>query len=263
MNLGTVLYCPPRGRLFSDEFMANLSSFKTRYPVHIISDDPSRQPSRIIDNPEKIRFGRTPTWAINNFLFFKAMQLARDAGLEYWLYIEVDSRVYGDFWDEIIWSDFFDRYPSGITCAGSPVVWDVSSGGAHFAKAAINIAYEFSKATGLPGSFYGMKSPHDCGGSSIYPNGSLSVYHTSDLLRIFAGFDQDLIGNSRRLTAFDLELGRRLWHNHGDAAASHVGFLTKSYSGFGDCLVNYNERKKLLLSGKLVAIHQVKDGWVP
>lgn len=261
MNLGTVAYLPPRGKLHSEAFADNIGRFKARYPVYFITDDPSWTHSRLIDNPEKI--GRRPPWAINNFLFFKALELARDAGLEYWFYMEVDSRVYGDFWDEVIWSDFFSRYPSGITCAGSPVCWDVSSGGAHFAKAVIEIACGFSQATGLPAAFYGSKSPHDCSGGYIYPNGSLAVYRTSDLLRIFAGFDQDLIGNSRRLTAFDLELGRRLWHNHGPDAASHVGFLAKSYSGFGECLVTYEERKKLLLSGKVVAIHQVKDGWVP
>lgn len=261
MNLGTVCYIPPNGRLHSDAFVENIRRYKSRYAVLIMSDDPQWQPARIIDNPEKI--GARPKWAINNYVFFKALQLARDAGLDYWFYMEVDSRVRGDFWDEIIWADHFDRYPNGISCAGTQVVWDVNSGGAAFACKVITNAFAFQEATGIPASFYSGKSPHDCSGGYVYPNGSLATYCTADLLRMFAGLDSDLVGNARRLTAFDLEIGRRLWHNHGPDAANHVGYLIKSYSGFGDCVLNYEERKQLLLSGKIVAMHQAKDGWIP
>lgn len=263
MNLGTILYLPPHGRLNSDAFADNLGRFKTRYPVMILTDDTTWHHSRAIDNPERIRGGRTPAWAINNYLFFKSLELARDAGLDYWFYVEVDSRVNGDYWDEVIWKEHFERYPNGITCAGSPVCWDVSCGGPDFAANVIKMAYEFQNLLGVPAAFYGSKSPHDCTGGYLYPNGSLATYCTRDLLQIFAGFDQDIIGNSRTLTAFDLELGRRLWHNHGPRATEHVGFLTKCYSGFGDCIVSCELRKQFLTSGKIAAVHQIKDQWVP
>ena len=47
----------------------------------MISDDQSWSPSRLITSPEVV--GRRPAFAINNLIFLRALQLARDAGLEF------------------------------------------------------------------------------------------------------------------------------------------------------------------------------------
>lgn len=261
MNLGTVLYCPPRGRLNSDAFLANLGQFKSRYPIHVISDDGNLKPERLIDNPEKI--GRRPAYAISNYIFFKALELARDAGLTYFLYLESDSRVYGDFWDEAVFAEHQQRYPEGIACAGTPIVWDVNSGGNDFAKAVIAKAFAFQETSGIAAGFYGGRHPQDCSASAYYVNGSGGVYRTEAMLMLFAGLFSDIIGNSRRLIAYDLECGRRLWFNYGPRAVDHVGWLTTTFSGYGDCILDYEARKALLLSGRTRVLHQVKDGWVP
>lgn len=261
MNLGTIVYCPPNGTLHSAAFMANLAKFAHRYPTYIISNDDNWKPARLIDNPEKI--GRRPAYAINNYLFFKALELARDAGLTYFIYLESDSRIYGDFWDEAVFAEHKRLYPDGIDFAGTPIVWDVNSGGNEFAKAVIAKAFAFQEASGIAAGFYGGRHPHDCSASTYYVNGSGGVYRTEAMLMLFAGLFSDIIGNSRRLIAYDLECGRRLWFNYGPRASDHVGWLTTTYSGYGDCILNYEARKNLLLSGKARIVHQVKDGWVP
>lgn len=258
MKFGTVAYLPPRGKLFSDAFAANIGQFKSRYPIYFISDDGNWKPSRLIDDPEKI--GTRPKWAINNWLFLKSLQLARDVGLEYMIYLEADSRVGCDDWDGALLDEMFARYPSGIDCAGSPVCWDVTSGGREFAKRVIEDACEYQKAGGLPASFHGGKHPHDTSGSCYYPNGSCAIYRMQDMLKLFAGFDRDIIGNARILQPWDMEIGRRLWFNYGPNCVSHVGWLAKAYSGFGNSITTEAERWQMLKDGRKVAVHQIKEG---
>lgn len=259
MNLGTVLYLPPHGRLNSDAFAANLWKFKTRYPVLVLTDDSAWLHSRVIDNPEKI--GRRPAHAINNFLWLKCLQLAGDSGLDYFIYLEADSRAGCDHWDARLFDEFFGRYPNGIDCAGSPVAWDLPNGGREFAMRIIEAASAYQKVAGVPMSFHGGKHPHDSSGSCYYPNGSCAIYSVAALLKLFAGFDRDIAGHARLIVPWDMEIGRRIWFNHSTNSDQHVGWLAGAYSGFGDAVVSLNERFDMLKSGRKCLIHQWKgDG---
>jgi len=261
MKLGTVAYCPPKNKLNSDAFFSNLQKFPAKHPLYLLSDDPGRNPSRVISNPENI--GRRPHWALNNILWFEALSLARDVALDAFIYLESDSRVYGDGWDDAVFRDYEGRYPGGIACAGSLVAWDVNSGGKEFATKVIEKAFRYQEATGIPACFYSGKHPNDCSGGCFYPNGSGAVFDTKAMLAIFTGFDSDIPAYSKRHTAWDMCIGRFLWNYHGPKAVDYVGWLRKSYSGFGDCVVSYEERKNLLLSGQCSIVHQVKDDWTP
>jgi len=263
LNVGVVTYCPPRGLLNSDAFYDNVTKSKMQHPLFLFSDDSRWNPSQLIAWPEFS--GRRPGWTINNFVFFKALEIARAAKLDYYIFLESDSRVFGDAWDDVVFSEYFQRYPNGIACAGTMVAWDLCSGGREFAKKVISEAFAFQNATGIPMSFFSSKSPTDCSGAALYVNGSGAVYQTAAMLKIF-GMDNpmiDLVTLAKRTTAYDLEIGRRLWNYHGPEAVNHVGWLRKSYSGFGDCIMNYESRKALLLSGQCSIIHQCKDDWTP
>lgn len=261
MNIGTVAYLPPHGRLHSDAFAENIGKYKSRYPVYFITDDDTwHSKARLIDNPEKVKVGRVPAYAINNYIWLKGMELARDAGLAYMIYLETDSRIGCDDWDGILYDEFFSRYPKGIDCAGSPVVWDVTNGGREFSLKVISAAHEYQKLSGLPASFHGGKHPHDLSGACYYPNGSCAIYQMEALLKLFAGFSQDIVGNARRLVAWDMEIGRRLWFNYGSDCVNHVGWLAKAYSGFGNAITTEVERWQMLKDGRKVAVHQIKEG---
>jgi len=261
MNIGTITYCPPKGVLNSDAFYDNVSKSKAHHPLFLFSDDPRWNPSQLIQWPEFS--GKRPGWTINNFVFFKALEIARAAKLDYYIFLESDSRVFGEAWDDIVFTEYFQRYPNGIACAGTPVCWDVCSGGREFAKKVIAEAFAFQTATGIPMSFFSGKNPMDCSGAALYVNGSGAVYQTAALLSVFAGFDLDIAGYSKRITAYDLSIGRALWSYHGAKAVNYIGWLAKTYSAYGDCIMNANERKELLLSGKIVCGHQFKDDWIP
>ena len=261
MKLGTVAYVPPPGICSSEAFMANITRFSAKYPLYIFSDSSINNPSRVIKSPEMV--GRKPAWALNNLCWFRGLEMARDAGLDYFCYLEVDSRVGCKWFDDVVFTEYFERYPNGIACAGHPVAWDTSSGGREFAMRIVAEAFAFQEATGVPVSFYSSRDPRDCSGGAYYCNGSGAIYETKALLNIFSGFDISIEDYSRRLTAWDLAIGKFLWNYHGPRAVEHIGWLSRTISCFGDCILKADERKALLLSGKCSIIHQVKDDWVP
>ncbi len=257
MNLGTVTYVPPPGVCNSEAFFANISRVKARYSLYLFSDSPKWNPSQLVKWPD---FGAKKTpFTINNWIFFKALEIARAAKLDYFLFMESDSRVFGDDFDYLIFEDFFARYPEGIACAGTPVCWDVSAGGREFGKRVISEAWMYQNATGIPMSFYSGKNPMDCTGAAYYPNGSLAVYETAAMLKIFGGFDIDIINFSKRLTAFDLALGRAIWNFHRENSADHVGWLSACYSAYGNCVTTEAERLQFLADKKFAATHQIKS----
>jgi hypothetical protein len=63
---------------------------------------------------------------------------------------------------------------------------------------------------------------------------------------------------AKRTTAYDLEIGRRLWTYHGPKAIDHVGWLISAYSAFGNAVTTEAERWEMLTSGKKVLAHQFK-----
>ncbi len=256
MKIGTVSYIPPPGICNSQAFFDNISRVKARHPLYLFSDHAGWNPSQLVKWPDF--GGKKPAWAINNWIFFTALRIAKAAGLTYYLFMESDSRVAGDDFDRIIFEDFYSRYPNGIATAGSPVCWDVAAGGREFAKRAIQEAWNYQKTTGMPVPFYSGKNPMDCSGSAYYPNGSLAIYQTEAMLKIFAGFDVDIVYYSRLLTAFDMAIGRSLWNYHGPKACEYVGWLSSCYSAYGNCLTTEKERLQFLVDGKFVAVHQIK-----
>lgn len=260
-KIGVIAYVPPIGQLHSQSFVDNILKFPPKNPLFLISDDVGHNPSRLIKSPEQA--GRKPPWALNNLCFFRGLEMARDAALDYFCYLEVDSRVGCAAWDERLFAEFFTRYPDGIACAGCPVVWDLNAGGREFALRVLDETHAYRQASGLPASFYSSKNPLECSGGAYYPNGSCGVYQTAAMLKVFSNFELDVIGYARHLTAWDLSIGRFLFNYHGPRAPEHVGYLTSAYSGFGDCTLNYEERKERLVSGKVVLIHQCKDEWTP
>lgn len=256
MKLGTICYVPPTGKLHSGAFMENISKFPAFHPLYTLSDDACWSPSRhLTTSPESV--GRRPAWALNNYLFFSALELARDVGLDYAIYMESDSRVGRKDWDTYMFEEFFGRYPNGIACAGTPVAWNVNSGGCEFAKEVIRQAWEYQQASGLPASFYSGKHPHDNSGGCYYPNGSLMIVQVTAMMQMFHGFWTDPANFSRRLTAFDMAIGNLLWNYHGPKAVEHVGWLACSYSGYGNAVTTEAERLAMLIKDK-VAVHQVK-----
>ena len=151
MKIGTVAYIPPRGVLHSEAFMANIQKNPAKHPLFLMSDSAEWNPSKLIKSPELI--GKRPAWAVNNAIFLQGLELAREVGLDFFLYLESDSRAGCKDFDAVIFDEFFGRYSAGVSCAGSPVVWDLNSGGREFALRVVEMAWKYQQAGDLPMSF--------------------------------------------------------------------------------------------------------------
>lgn len=243
--------------------MANIQKNPAKHPLFLMSDSAEWNPSKLIKSPELI--GKRPAWAVNNAIFLQGLELAREVGLDFFLYLESDSRAGCKDFDAVIFDEFFGRYSAGVSCAGSPVVWDLNSGGREFALRVVEMAWKYQQAGDLPMSFYSGKHPFDSSGAALYVNGSCAVYETAAMSKVF-DLDNptlDISMLARRTTAYDLEIGRRLWTYHGPKAIEHVGWLVSAYSAFGNAVTTEAERLQMLRDGSRTLVHQVKGDGQP
>lgn len=261
MNLGTCVYVPPKGRLNSDAFMSNISAYSSKHPIYFYSDEKGRGIENIIANPEVTRNPHRP-WIVNNTIFLFGLKLASDAKLDYMLYCESDSRVKGDHWDGVMFDEMFAGCKEPL-CYGTPVAWNISQAGGEALKKVTEFGCRVLNQSGLPMPVYGWHRPGSLDTICVYPNGSLSILHMPTMLEIFNGFDVDIGRAAAQWDAWDLIIGRGIWKKFGVGLFDMFSIATKSYSGYGDAIVNESQRRDMLTGGKVVAAHQFKSDWIP
>lgn len=253
MNLGSIVYVPPKGRLNSDAFMANISAYSSKYPIYFYSDEKGRGIENLIANPEQCKTRNRFT--VNNCIFLFGLKIAMDAGLDYFQYLESDCRCKGDEWDRVSWEDF-KRNPNAIVY-GTPVVHNATAGGPKTLKRLIDFAHEYQETTGWPMAVHGgcPGLPQDL---MAYPNGAVAWYETSMMAEIFSGFERDVGGYAMRMGVWDCEIGRGLYRKFGIGLFDKFSYATKTFSGYGETIMSEPERKALLISGKVSIMHQWK-----
>jgi hypothetical protein len=255
-NLISVGYVPPstKSNLNPIAFVENISAWKCKYPVLLYSDH-NYDGFNKIANPEQVKHPRFP-FAVNNAVFLFGLKLAIDSKADYMLYLESDVRVRGHGWDEIIFDDFFRDGKEPILY-GTNVSFNISQGGGEVVKRFIDLNHRFIKATGCPPAVHGAwpGSPEH---PILFPNGALTIAKVSFLQEVFGGFEKDIGRSALSHAAFDHEIGVKFWRKYGIEMFDHFQFSTKCYSGYGDTLMDYGQRKEKLLSGQMNAIHQCK-----
>lgn len=257
MNLGSIVYVPPKGRLNSDAFMANINAYSSKYPIYFYSDEKGRGIENLIANPEQVRNPRRP-WTVNNAIFLFGLKLAADAGLDYMLYFESDSRVRGNHWDGIMFDEAFAGCLEPI-CYGTPVAWNISQAGRRALTKVTEFGCKVLSLSGIPMPVYGWHRPGSLDTICAYPNGSLSVLHVPTMLEIFSGFELDIGRSASTFDGWDLVIGRGLWQKFGVDLFDRFAVARRSYSGYGDLITTEKERVDMLSNGTHVAIHQVKS----
>jgi hypothetical protein len=66
-----------------------------------------------------------------------------------------------------------------------------------------------------------------------------------------------------QITAWDMHIGFQMHNFYGDDVPKRMAALTTVFSGYGDEILNEQERKDWMMSGRICAVHQIKDGWKP
>lgn len=168
--------------------------------------------------------------------------------------IEPDCRVHGEFWDRTL---FYEGMTINreFVLAGTPVAFHTQ-----FASPCIRTFVQvylrdYNRRTGtqvrpLAGEWL---KQHEW---AFFPNGALAIYRTKETIqawrnRIFLGTPWDM--------RIGLELARTLGFDYFDRFA----LLTKELSFNGECYTTRDFQKAQLVNGNVVAIHNIKDTWMP
>lgn len=253
MNIGTISYLPPESFELAHAFRNNLAAFKSSHPVHLFSNDDSWGVKYRCPNPD---IARTRNWfCISNYVFICALCVADKLGLEYFLYLECDSGVNGDGWDGKMFDEHFS-YKDALL-SGTPCLWNSHGAGNASLARTVEYAHAYNAKSVSPMLIMGRGQPHERPGVCLYPNGSVAIYHTQTLKRIFPDY-HDPLRQALAITAWDVAVGQGLWSQFGMVVFDKVAPLTCSFSGCTDSFMTEDDRVKLLREKRVVAIHQLK-----
>ena len=262
MNVATLAYYPPSRIPTSEAFRQNIRRFKTKYPVILYSDTPDQDDVRRIENPERYAKAGKP-FAISNFCWLKALQIAVQEKIDWLIYMEADCRVNGHEWDAHLMDEFstFDK----AACGGTPVCWHLNRGGRILTIRLIEYIAEYQSHAGIPMAMHGAlgglgRHPMQVQ-PCLYPNGAAAVYNVELMLKMFPDYMNS--GSASQTTAWDMHIGYMLHNYFGDQLCDMVAPLVTVFSGYGDEILTERERQDWLSTGRVIASHQHKGDWQP
>ena len=280
MRLASILYLPNASVSLqrTGGCLANLAAYRHKYPIYAYSEAPWHPSvfsnlgactfSRIRD-PEMVRNGNS-TVEVSRFIYFTGLEMMEEAGMDYFMVLENDSRICGDNWDEELFDEFF---------AGAVKGRDPAVGGTIFSwspmNQEMNHALEFIRffdrankvvfgnKVWLPGCFIyagGQAGSCEDRPGCCYANGALSIAKTSVIRSIFGIQDVISLCNGRGGN-WDSEIGMGMFRLFGWKAYEHIVPMRKVFSVYGDKLTTEKQRINLLTSGQCRGVHQVKSSW--
>lgn len=275
MKLAVIAYLPPNDpRFHTQAFIENLRENPVRNDLILFTDgELVRQKASelfkkadvlLISPPDKILTNtHSRPFNISNILFLTALKIVgvklKARGYTHFLYLESDCRVRGTHWDDLIWTEF-QTLPGETSplVAGSLVVYNPARSGEEGMVRFDTLRASNTKSNFPVSAFRSSTDIDPC----IMAMGAGAIYDIEAMLNLFAPF-KDTLHLAQKFCAFDLEVGKRIWKTHGPRSYDRVRKLETIYSGHGDRVTTLEERKELLLSGKVCLVHQVKTGWKP
>lgn len=263
VNLAIIGYVPPPKVKNSGAFLENIQAFKTANELILFSDHAYEGMIKLKGSPEHLKganYGNSKPnkWALNNALWIVALKIAKQRNLTHFLYIESDCRVFGDKWDATMFGEFLDH--GDCLLGGSVVCYNPANKDLDFVLAWRKFVAE-NRASVFPIPAYGGQGAAEVVEPAVFVNGALAIYDTQFCASICSTESQ--MQEAARITAFDYHCGRELVRQFGPKAFEKVAHLDSSYSGYGDVLFNEMNRREILLTGKIVAVHQIKSDWQP
>jgi hypothetical protein len=275
-------YVPPPNFPGAKAFLENIRRFKTVNELFLFSDHSAYGFQTILPPDDMKRHNER--CGISNALFVMAVRFALQRGATHMLYLESDCRVGIDYWDEIMFNEYFAfKFPK--VAAGSLVAHSCTNGGYDYYKRFWQFLMEHGKRkqfipiygipvmAGLAMREFGEEAglvvkPGDARTKykpAVYPNGALGIYDVSWMAELFGinpdgkfRSDQSLIQHVQA-SAWDHMIGVRLYDRFGEDALEMVGHLDSCFSSYGDSVSTESQRMTMLQIGRVVAIHQVKS----
>lgn len=292
MRLATLAYVPPPKLPYAEAFLRNIQKHKATHDLVLYSDHAWPDVRVLAGSAEAISGdldtrGRPKAYSTANLVFYTGMALAERLGYTHILYIEADSRVYGDGWDDAIFAEFFSqRMPMII--GGSVAVHNPSNSGLEGLRRCDELVRRNTRRN-FPIPIYGNMGTADRGQSCVFTYGSGTVLDIGWWKKLFSEEERSpevqsgpvghqfgmarrpfldasnggadgfgMLSISRTSRAWDIEIGMRIWQLFGPDSYDLIAHLGTVFSSFGDVLTT--EAERLALLGKEIRfVHQVKS----
>lgn len=260
VRLATIAYIPPPSFGNPLQFLRNLDRFPTHYPLVLFSDHEYDRPNliKLTQSPEMVKETGN-RWAVNNIIFYTALRIAIKSDYTHILYIESDSRVGRAEWDKVIFDEFFSH--KDMIMGGSLVCYSPCNHSMAVARKWTELIAKFNSKRNYPIPTYGAGGSVERGQPCFLVNGSLGVYSIDWMKRVFGDGLDTTPALARASTAWDFELGVRLFNMLGLDVLDRIVHLSSVFSSYGDLLTTEQERQFMLHSGEKCAVHQIKSDW--
>lgn len=278
-----IAYVPPPKYGFPAAFLTNLQRYKTRHPLILFSDHADQYkaagvplPMIPILNPEQQKdatyvHGEKNNWSVNNIIFLTALRIALRGEYSHILYLEEDCRVNQDAWDGVIYNEYLavmgNMNPD--ECIGGSIVCFGPYNYTRLAAVRWEALVSRNMKRNFPIPTYGSGGSLEEFEPIVLVNGALGIYPMALMAKLF-----DLENTAREaavITAWDFEIGRRIWKIWKEGVFDHVLLLQTMFSTYGNRLTTEEERKAMLSPEgldigdgrmmKVVAAHQFKSEW--
>lgn len=251
----TYAYLPPHRLPYSEAFYNNILHFRHTHELHLFSDH-KWDCAISIQDPELVKYAREDhgaqkLYAVSNLLFLTALRMAHADDVTHMLYLEADCRVGCDGWDGFIFEEFAKH--KGALNGGFLMVWNPSFGGR-----AVKVEFDKAMVRWLKnGDGFGPDIYSDRREPCVYANGCASIINVAWAVKEFGV--ENTVQTATRISAWDLEIGRRLWAEFGPATYGKVAHLKGVFSTYADTSSTEAERIQMLRDGRALVAHQVKS----
>lgn len=276
MNIAIIGYLPPKTFGYPEAFLQNIKAFKTRFPLILFTDCDEwvdESPIRIQGNMEAVKgraypgpYSKPNKWAVNNLIFFTAVRIAMAHKITHFLYLEIDCRVRGDYWDEVVFGEYFEK-PNAYVMGGSMVCYNPCNSGEESHRRYSELVARQTREGQPMIAVWGAGGAAHLGDTAIFVNGALGIYDVEWIKKLFAPDPEDkeapsienTVGLASAVFAWDFEMGLRMWKLFGVDVYDALAHLTTIFSAYEEIYTKEPFRIKLLKEGKVCAVHQVKS----
>jgi hypothetical protein len=256
LKLGIIAYAPVLDRLHPEPFIRNIKHWKTTNPIYWYSDYKGYDWAQHVSSPDILRKSKNKI-ACHNCLFLFGLRIAIENGLDKFLFLESDTRVRGDYWDDKVFSEAADLNPQAWV-AGGPAIWNSQYLSPEVKSNVEWFIEDYRLRSGFITPEFRPRKDPDHSTPCIFIIGAGAVYNTKAMSELYKS-QLDAPGHSAvRMPPFDLDIGTRTFRMFGKESVGKFSALTSVFSSFGDRVLNQTDRIALLKSGKVALIHQVK-----
>lgn len=196
-----------------------------------------------LENPSKRKYDEA------NMAFQKGIEIAKEKGWDYFMWLEWDCFLGKDYWYDTLWDELLG-WPYKPLQAGTPALSAQSLGGnLEFIKQDYIASYLKANKVRI---HMAQNRPF-----FVCVNGGMGVYETEE------AYKQMVVKTIPPISTFDVLYGTRLFEKYQEDVFKHTAWLPSMYSGWAEDDYTEEQRVEMVTSGLKVAMHHYKHNDIP